>query len=179
MKMKRWKKSAIVFTVATGLLITGTSLTTINTSLAAPNTKVVVAEHHQSQQTIKNIKKLAYQGRTVNSENFGLQSKTKDIVKKWGEPDEGSDENYLYYAKRGMDLVAKEGKVVKIYSVDKSYHGITYKEVKQTLGKPVKEVKGEDGYYLTYKAGKNTLEFAFYYNNEGTKPSTLAGVNVF
>jgi hypothetical protein len=32
-----------------------------------------------------------------------------------------------------MDLVAKKGKVVRIYSVDKSYHGITYKEVKQTL----------------------------------------------
>jgi Skp family chaperone for outer membrane proteins len=179
-KIKNWKKSAMVFTLATGLLVTGTSLTTINTSHAAPNTKVVVPKHHQShQQTIINIEKLASQGKTVNSENFGLQSKTDDIIKKWGKPDEGSDENWLYYSKRGMDIVAEKGKVVKIYSTDKSYYDITYKEVKRTLGKPIKEVKGQDGHYITYKAGTNTLEFAFYYNNEDTKPSTLAGVNVF
>jgi hypothetical protein len=71
MKMKSWKKSAIVFTLATGLLVTGTSLTIVDTSHAASNSKVVVPVH---QQTIKNIKKLAFQGKTVNSENFSLQS---------------------------------------------------------------------------------------------------------
>ncbi|WP_028776225.1 DUF4309 domain-containing protein [Shimazuella kribbensis] len=178
--MKNWKKSAIAFSLATGLLITGTAITTIHTTHAAPNTKIVSPVQQQSNQaTIKKIRNLASQGKTVNSEKFGLQSKTNDIVKKWGKPDSGSDANHLYYDKKGIGFIAEKGKVVKIYSGDKSYWDITYKEVKQTLGKPVKEVKGEDGVYLTYKAGKNTLVFAFYYNNEGTEPSTLGEVTVY
>lgn len=179
MNLKSWKKSALAFSLATGLLVTGTAITTIKTTHAAPNTKMVTTMHKQShQQTIKNIKKLAIQGKTVNSENFSLQSKTSNIVKKWGKPDEGSDANYLYYSKRNISFHAQKEKVVGIYSADKSYFEITYKEVKQTLGKPVKEVKGEDGVYVTYKAGKNTLQFAFYYNYEGTGPSTLKEVFV-
>src|SRR5690606_33010907 len=102
MKLKSWKKSVLVFSIATGLLITATAITAIKTTHAAPNTKKVTPMHKQNhQQTIKNIKKLAIQGKTVNSENFSLQSKTSHIVKKWGEPDEGSDASYLYYSKRG------------------------------------------------------------------------------
>lgn len=179
MNLKSWKRSALAFSLATGLLVTGTAITTIKTTHAAHNTKVVTLMHQQShKQTIKKIKKLATQGKTVNSEKFALQSKTNDIVKKWGKPDEGSDANYLYYNKRGMSFHAQKGKVVGIFSVDKSYFDITYEEVKQTLGKSIKEVKGEDGVYVTYKAGKNILKFTFYYNNEGTEPSTLKEVSV-
>ena len=97
---------------------------------------------------------------------------------KWGKPDEGSDANYLSYSKRHIEFIANKGKVTEIYSFDKSYFDITYKEVKQILGKPMKEMRGEDGVYVTYKAGKHTLQIAFYYNNEGTAPSTMKDVTV-
>jgi hypothetical protein len=177
--VRNWKKTAIVFTLATGLLITGTSLTTINVSDAAPKSKIEATVQQKSHQAaIKKIKNLATQGKTVNSEKFALRSRTSAIIKKWGKPDEGSDEAYLYYSKRNISFAAENGKVETIYSADKSYFDITYKEVKKTLGKPVQEVKGEDGIYVTYKAGKNSLEFVFYYNDEGTAPSTIKEVSV-
>jgi hypothetical protein len=176
--MKQWKKTVVAYTVAAGLVIAGTATTTIQTTYAAPDLKVVVPIQKSDQATIQHIKHLAASGKTVNSENFGLGSKIQSIKKHWGNPDEASDETYVYYNKRNINFVADYGKVAIINSTDKSYFNITYKEVKKTLGKAVKEVKGEDAVYVTYKAGKNTLTIAFYYDNAGTAPSTIKQVSV-
>jgi hypothetical protein len=179
MEMKNWKKTAIAFSLATGLLVTGSAISTIQTTHAASNTKVVSPTTQSQQTTIKKIKEFASQGKTVNSENFALQSKTKDIVEKWGKPDPSSNPNEFFYVKRGVGFIVEKGKVVKIFSGDKSYDEITYKELKQSLGKPDKETKKEDvGVFLTYKAGKNTLQFIFYYQNDSTQPTTLSELNV-
>nr|WP_255724603.1 DUF4309 domain-containing protein [Shimazuella soli] len=125
------------------------------------------------------MKKRAIAGKTTNSENFSIGSKTKDIVKKWGKPDQGSDAEYLGYNKRKIGFFATSGRVNLIVSNDKKYSGITYKEVKRELGKPSKERKGEDGIYVTYKAGKHALEIAFYYNKAGNAPDTIKEVSVY
>ncbi|WP_028778635.1 DUF4309 domain-containing protein [Shimazuella kribbensis] len=177
--MKSWKRKVIAFSLASGLLITGTAITTICTTHAASNTKIVSPMHQSQQTTIKKIKHLADQGKTVNSEEFALQSKTKDIVKKWGEPDESSNPNEFFYDDRGVGFIAKNEKVVKIFSGDRCYDDITYKAVKQVLGKPAKETKKKGtGVFLTYKAGKNTLQFIFYFKNGSTEPTTLSELNV-
>lgn len=175
--MKQWKKTVIACSLATGLVLTNVAPGIINHSYAAPRTKIqIVQVKHQAQ--VQKIKKFAVAGKTVNSDCFGIGSKVSHIKKKWGKPDAGSDNRYLSYSKHHISFEAVGGKVTKIYSTDKSYWNITYKEVRKSLGKPVKEVKGEDAVYLTYKAGKHTLIIAFYYDNKGTGPSTIKEVTV-
>lgn len=176
--MRKLQKNGIALSIATALLLTGVALPSIHTAEASEQKQEVQAINIKHQATLNNIKKLAFQGKTINSENFGLHSKASDIEKKWGKPDYQS-KGALTYKKRGMDFDLRFGKVVKIYSTDKSYQSITYQEVKQTLGKPVKETKAGDGYYITYRAGKNTLELAFTYNKDRTGPAKFVAVNVF
>ncbi len=175
--MKQWKKTVIACSLATGLVLGNVVPGIVSHSFAAPRAKIqVVQVKHQTQ--VQNIKKLAVAGKTVNSECFSIGSKVSHIKQKWGKPDAGSDNSYLTYGKRHITFEAVGGKVTKIQSTDKSYWNITYKEVRKGLGTPINEVKGEDGVYLTFKAGKHTLDIAFYYNNEGNAPSTIKDVTV-
>lgn len=150
---------------------------TSNIGEAALKTNIAdVQESHQ--QTIKNTVKLAKQGKTINSEKFGIYSKGSEIRNQWGQPDQSSDENYFIYNKRQIEFELKQNKVVWITSYDKKFNDITVEEVKKIAGEPQKVKEGEDAYYLEYKKGIYVLEFAFYYDDQGEKPDTLKEVYV-
>ncbi|MGA8942596.1 MAG: DUF4309 domain-containing protein [Thermoactinomyces sp.] len=149
---------------------------TPNMGEAAKTTNAADEQNHQ--QTIKDTVKLAKQGKTINSEKFGVFSKGSEIRNQWGQPDQGSDENYFYYSNRQIGFVLKQNRVVWITSYDKKFNNITVPEVKKAAGEPQKVKAGEDAYYLEYKKGIYVLEFAFYYDDQGEKPETLKEVYV-
>jgi hypothetical protein len=184
MIMNTWKKSSITFSVATALLLSGLALPLINTANAAPQKQAVQPVNNKHIATLKQTKTLATAGKTINSENFGLGSAGKDIVKKWGKPSDG-DKDYLRYDKRKIFFQLKSSKVDLIQSRDNRYNGITYNEVVKTLGKPVKqyfeEDSGDHGYVKTiYKTGKRTLAVCFYYKVGNTTqiPTTIEFIEV-
>lgn len=172
--MKKMTKVVVAAAVFAGGVF-GTLFTADITS-AATNTKIVsVQEDHK--QIISQTVKLAKKGKTINSGKFGIHSSGKEIRKAWGEPDEGSDDQYLYYSKRKIEFVLNDDKVVFINSYDQRFANISIAEVRENVpGKPI-EKSGEDAYYLEYQLGKHVLEFAFYYDAKG-KPDTIKEVYV-
>ncbi len=173
--MKIVAKVVIATAVLAGVLFG--MYATFNIGEAAQKTKVA-DEQQNHQQIIKKTVKLAKQGKTINSEKFGIYSKGSEIRNQWGKPDQNSDENYLIYNKRQIEFELKQNKVVWITSYDKNFNNITVPEVKKVAGEPQKVKEGEDAYYLEYKKGIYVLEFAFYYDNQGEKPDTLKEVYV-
>jgi hypothetical protein len=177
--MNKTIKTIAVTTFTIGTLLAGFSPLSQVDASSTVQTQQVSTQQQNHPKLLKQTKQLAVEGKVINSESFGLGSSHDAIVKKWGKPDEGSDRDNLFYEKRRIIFFGKVGHTTEIYSNDLRYDEITYKEVKKALGKPVKEVKGEDAIYVTYPAGKHTLEFAFYYNDLGTAPSTIKSLSVF
>lgn len=181
--MRKWKKSGITLSLATALLLSGFALPLINTADAAPQKQEAQSTNSKHQAILKETKKLAIAGKAINSENFGMGSVGKDIVKKWGKPSAG-DKDFLRYDDRRIYFELKSSKVNLIQSRDKNYKGITYQEVVNTLGKPDKqyfeESSGDHGYIkAVYKLGKRTLSIAFYYTYEDDRvPTTIEFVEV-
>lgn len=181
--LKKWQKNSIVFSLATGLLLSGIILPSVNTvSAAQPQQKQEVQSTNAKHQVIlKHMKKLATEGKTVNSENFGIGSAGKDIVKKWGEPT-SQYKNYLQYEERNIAFELKSGKVIIIYAQDKRYDNITYQEVGKVFGKPVKQYYEEDSgdhshVRAIYKVGKRTLTIGFKHNEDHV-PTTIESLEL-
>ncbi|WP_028778616.1 DUF4309 domain-containing protein [Shimazuella kribbensis] len=170
--MKNTTKKIVVTTLLTGIALTG--LLPIVTHATTPNTKIVQTQQNH-RQTIEQTMTLAKQGKTINSENFAIGSNGSDIKKKWGKPTSG-DSTYLKYEKKKIMFLLSDGKVSEILSEDKRYEKITYDEVKQVLGNPKQETKGEDAIYVRYLAGKHQIDFAFNYDKTGKKADTLKAV---
>lgn len=174
--MKKWQKGAIAFSVAAALALPIT-LPAIHVADAAPK-KSVQHVDAKDRVTLQQTKVSAVTGKTINSENFGVGSSTKDIIKKWGKPTNGSDDSYLYYNNRNIEFTAVKGKVTGVYSHDKRFNTISYQEVLSVYGKPVAQSNGSDAVYADYKAGKHKLTLAFFYDKTGKKPSTLKNIIV-
>lgn len=177
--MNKTIKTIVATTFTAGTLLAGFSQINQVDASSVAQTHQMSTEQQNHQKLIKQIKQLAVEGKVINSESFGLGSSHNDIVKKWGNPDEGSDKNYLYYDKRQISFFGEFGHVKQINTYDHRYFDITYKEVQKEFGKPVKEVKGEDGVYWTYKTGNHTLEITFYYNDLGTAPENIKELSVY
>lgn len=173
--MKKATKVVLASAFVIGATLSG--FTPVNVSHATPSQKIVTIQQNHKK-TIEDTLKLATQGKTINSEKFGIQSKGKDIKKKWGKPDPGSDAENLSYSKKKILFQLEKDKVLWITSYDKKFEKIKVADVKKVAGKPQKESKGADAYYLKYKKGKHILEFAFYYNDHN-KPDTIKEVNVY
>ncbi|WP_028778202.1 DUF4309 domain-containing protein [Shimazuella kribbensis] len=171
--MKTMTKTILATTLVVSAAFTGFAAVTH----AAPKTEVVqIQKNHKL--TLEQTMVKGKQGKAINSENFGLGSRGKDIKKKWGKPT-SEDESYLEYTNKRILFILEKGKVNNVFTQDKRYDGITYAEVTKTLGKPAKTAEGEDGVYASYKAGKNTVTFAFYYDKTGTKADTIKDVAVY
>ncbi|WP_028778110.1 DUF4309 domain-containing protein [Shimazuella kribbensis] len=177
--MNKTIKTITVTTFTLGTLLAGFSQLSQVDASTTVQTQQGSTQQQNHQKLLKQTKQLAAEGKVINSESFGLGSSHDAIVKKWGKPDEGSDRDNLFYDKRHISFFGEAGHTKEIYSNDLSYDGVTYKEVKKEFGKPVKEVEGEDGIYLTYPAGKHTLEIAFYYNDLGSAADTIKSVSVY
>ncbi|WP_028776021.1 DUF4309 domain-containing protein [Shimazuella kribbensis] len=112
------------------------------------------------QQLIQQVKQLAIEGKTINSDGFSLGSSRDEINKQWGTEDE-EDVNQMYYENRKAYFVLKNDKVVELYSSDEKLQDITEQEVQKALGKPDQVGQYEDGNELIYKAGDNSIAFIF------------------
>lgn len=176
--MNKWQKSGITFSVATALLLSGIALPMIHTADAAPTQQAVSSTQVKHHALLKQTKSLAQVGKTINSENFGIGTKANDIIKKWGKPDYPDSTYELYYQKHSTSFFIKSGKVSSLTSFDKRYFGVSYKEVIQTYGKPVKQTFGDDGVYVQYKVGNRVLEVVFAYDKAGKKPDTIHYIEV-
>ncbi|MCH5583476.1 YjgB family protein [Shimazuella sp. AN120528] len=113
-----------------------------------------------TQQLIQQVKQLAIEGKTINSDGFGLGSSRDEINKKWGAEDK-EDVDQMYYESRKAYFVLKNDKVVELYSADERLQNITKQEVQNALGKPDQLRQYEDGDELIYKAGDNSITFTF------------------
>jgi hypothetical protein len=135
--------------VATTLFISATLLgiAPIYTANAAPDTKVVTVEENH-QKLIQDTLELAIQGKTINSENFGIGSKGSDIKREWGTPDppESDGSVYVYQKRKIWFEVSRKSRVTGICSFDERLWDITLAEVKKIAVAPEREHKGEDGF---------------------------------
>lgn len=177
--MNKTIKTVVATTFTIGTLLAGFSQITPVDASSTIQPHQVSTQQQNNQKLVKQIKQLAAEGKVITSESFRLGSSHADIIKKWGKPDEGSDKDYLYYDKRQISFFGESGHVKQINTYDQRYYDITYKEVQKEFGKPVKEVKGEDGIYWTYKTGDHTLEITFYYNDLGTAPENIKELSVY
>jgi hypothetical protein len=151
--------------VAATLLVSATliGISPIYAANDVQNAKVVPTKKNH-QQLIQDTLELAAQGKTINSENFGINSKGSDIRKEWGDP--GSDDLFLLYHERDILFeLNNEDRVVSIHSGIERFRGITVEEVKKIAGEPEEEIVGECATYLDYTAGKYHLEFTFHYES--------------
>lgn len=122
---------------------------------------------------------LAKQGKVKSSEDFQIGSIRSAIVDKWGKPDEDSDDTYLIYRKRYTYFLLDNSDVTYLLTEDPSYWNVTYDQVKQKLGKPDSESRGQNEATTTYHAGEYTLEFEFYYDSSEDNPDTIEYVAVY
>nr|WP_255724473.1 DUF4309 domain-containing protein [Shimazuella soli] len=124
------------------------------------NAKVSIQKQHK--QTLDQARKLAAQGKVINSEHFGLGSKKKDIVRKWGKPDAtdnmGVGQEQIDYKKRGVSFFLYKGTVTSVTTEDKRILALTHDEVLKAWGKPYKHDQGAGQVYETYKAGKHDID---------------------
>ncbi|MBH8605168.1 DUF4309 domain-containing protein [Thermoactinomyces sp. CICC 10522] len=159
------------------VFVTGTIfMTSIAGAHAATGAQMKALSESPKQVVAKTVK-LASHGKTINSERFGIGSKGTCIQKVWGQPDQGSDEAYLYYNDRKISFQLENNRVTWITSFDQRLENITVTDVEETAGKPEQVVYGEDGIYFQYKEGKYRLEFVFYYD-ENNKPGTFKEIYV-
>lgn len=108
-------------------------------------------------QTIDRTVKLATQGKAINSEQFGLGSKKKKILKKWGKP-QYEDAYTLDYKKRHVTFTISKGRVTKVTTTDKRILALTHEDVHNALGEPIDHDQGAGQVYETYQAGKNLIQ---------------------
>jgi hypothetical protein len=111
------------------------------------------------------IKQLSKQGKTVNSESFRVGSSLKQVVKKWGEPEDLSTVAANYWSKNIRFLYDGEKAKQPIYQIDDfdpSLQSITYYDAVNVFGTPLIEKEQEGNYYVTYAANKRTtITFVF------------------
>jgi hypothetical protein len=171
-------KNGITFRVVAVLLLLGVAFTMINIVDAATKQQEDSSMHMKNLALLKQTISLAQSGKTINSENFGIGTKANDIVKKWGKPDYPDSTYELYYQTHSTSFFIKSGKVSSLTSFDKRYFDVTYKEVIQAYGKPVKQTFGDDGVYVQYKVGNRVLEVVLFYDNAGKNADTIHYVHV-
>jgi hypothetical protein len=167
--MQRIAKMMVAATLLVSTTLIGIS--PIHAANAAQVTGVVTTEENH-QKLIQDTLELATQGKTINSENFGIGSKGSAIKREWGVPDRGSDREWYFYWERLIYFKLDKDRVTNILSFDERLSDITLAEVKKIAGKPESEWKGEDGFYLDYTVGKYQLRFGFCYDNDGINPGT-------
>jgi hypothetical protein len=166
----------------TKLVVTALLVGAFTSGIALNGVASVNAEHKVTiQQTEVAHKKLldetmvqAKQGKLVASEKLGIGSTQKDIVAKWGKPDaEASDEFLWNYAKHDVTFYfAEDNSVISLASGGNLYYGVTYTEVKKTLGEPTYEVyvKGERNVTLVYEVNqKYEWSIQFRTDKDGNK----------
>lgn len=159
--MKKITKTLLAATLLAGAIIPITA-NIPNADAASSNFSNEASVQKQNKQTLDKTKKLAAQGKVINSEGFGLASKKKDILKKWGKPDstESTGENLeqITYEKRGVSFSVYKGTVTSVMTKDKRILALTHDEVQKAWGKPIKHDQGAGQVYETYKAGKHEID---------------------
>jgi hypothetical protein len=158
--MKKMTKTLLASALLAGATIP--AITAASDVYAAPkNTIVQVTEQEKHKQIIQNSFKRAKEGKTINSENFGIHSKEADIRKKWGKPTSSNDTFLSYAAKKQTEFGLHKGIVTWVNSSDKKLKEVTYEEIIKTAGTPVSDTKNEGRRYVVYFTGKYKLSFIF------------------
>ncbi|WP_028777273.1 DUF4309 domain-containing protein [Shimazuella kribbensis] len=174
--MKKIAKTLLTTTLLAGVIIPITA--------SIPN--VYAASQHDSgkssehKQTLDQTRNLAAQGKVINSEHFGLGSKKKDILRKWGKPDStestGDEQEQITYEKRRVSFFVYKGIVTSVTTTDKRILALSHDEVEKAWGKPIKHDQGAGQVYETYKAGKNEIDI--HWTNVTEKKDRLELVNL-
>jgi hypothetical protein len=130
-----------------------------------------VTPYHQKLliQTVK----LAKQGRLEPSKDFPIGSTTKEIVAKWGKPDNGTDQLSWNYPKHHtvfhMDPIDVD-KVDNIFTDAPVYSGLTVHVIRMVLGMPNNDSYSNENqlYSMEYQISNGyTIIFYFHFNPNG------------
>lgn len=114
----------------------------------------------QSSDTLlKNTMALGATGKAINSGVFGVGSRKKDIIQKWGKP-QYQDFWYLSYRNRHIAFsLDSAGKVITVQTTDPDLLSTNYNDLEKVLGKPSEHDQGAGNIYDSYHAGKYIVEF--------------------
>ena len=136
----------------------------VNTS-SVPDKKVAVPPTSSSQADtqktlLTNIKKLAHQGRVINSEFSVKTTVMDDIEKKLGKPDKtdwvpAAKGTYSTYSKYKLAFGFNKGsQIFEVRSFDSSLNKIPLSMVKEVYGTPEYDVKNNGEEIIGYTAGQ-------------------------
>lgn len=148
---------------------TNESQNTGGDSSSKPNTTPQTPSNSTSHVTIlDNIKKLALEGKIINSE-FGVKnSNLSDIEKKLGTADKtewvaSAKGNYSTFSKHNLVFGSNKGaQIFEARSFDPSLKNLTLLEIKSTYGTPAHDVKSNGEEIIGYTAGNEyKLLFVF------------------
>jgi|GEM_PF-4848873 len=115
---------------------------------------------HPKEQIIKNSLKVGEEGKTLNSEQFGIDSKDSEIQKHWGKPTVSAP-HHLVYKNKHIEFGLQNGKVIWIHSNDPKLKQFTLNEIIKIAGKPDEDQRQNEKRIIIYYVGKFKLQFVF------------------
>lgn len=118
----------------------------------------VVDSSVKAKEVLDQTMKLASEGKVINSEKFGIGSKKKEILKKWGKP-EYQDEFTIDYMKRKVTFSFTNDVVESVSTKDQHLLKLTHDQVEKALGKPMDSDIGAGQIRELYQAGNHVVEF--------------------
>ncbi|MBV7273240.1 YjgB family protein [Clostridiaceae bacterium UIB06] len=133
---------------------------------SAPDKNAAVPQGSSSQEDtqkalLMNIKKLAQQGKVINSEFPVKTTVIDDIEKKLGKPDKtdwvpAAKGTYATYSKHKLAFGFNKGaQIFEVRSFDNSLNKIPLSMVKKVYGTPAYDVKNNDEEIIGYTAGQD------------------------
>ncbi|MHB8072736.1 YjgB family protein [Desulfosporosinus fructosivorans] len=115
-----------------------------------------------------NMRKLAEQGKVINSDFPAKTTVIEDVKKKWGEPDKTewvatAKGSYATYAMHEMVFGFNKGsQIFDVRSFDKQLKSLSLNKTKEVYGTPVYDVKVNGEEIIGYAAGAEfKIEFVF------------------
>jgi hypothetical protein len=124
-----------------------------------------ISQYETDQKVLQNTWKLSKQGKTINSESFGIGSSRGEIEKTWGKPDGtiipySKGESVVYQDRQIQFIYDASNKVDFIETFDKRLiNKIPLSKVRKILGKPVREGNDIVDHRLDLTHGNLTFTF--------------------
>jgi hypothetical protein len=169
-KVKRVLMQVIIPIISIAITLIG-----LNTASVSAKTDKTSVKSKSVDKLLKETMTLGIKGKAINSGEFGIGSRKKDIIKKWGKP-ESQDTSYLNYEKRKIVFyIDGNGKVISLTTTETNLLAIKYSQLKKVLGTPFYHNQGVGNIYDGYHARQYTVEF---HSTNMKEPGKLVLVNV-
>ncbi|TGE38765.1 DUF4309 domain-containing protein [Desulfosporosinus fructosivorans] len=121
-----------------------------------------------ARELLLNMRKLAEQGKVINSDFPAKTTAIEDVKKKWGEPDKTewvatAKGSYATYAMHEMVFGFNKGsQIFDVRSFDKQLKSLSLNKTKEVYGTPAYDVKVNGEEIIGYTAGAEfKIEFVF------------------